>query len=1076
MRENSLIQWWQRFTRRRKASWTSALVCIALGTSAISATDEAQEPNHQALSSPLLESVKILACAQSADDASVALNSLETNYLDRWQLPNEWQGTSRSPQLFAGSIDIAIAALLESAQEHPNLQPRIDHLLMSWNYCNLIGRNSFYNIGIESPNAHEGVPRSPASKETPLQWSGFKLLGIAAPWQTTQGIDASIDGRYVPPLLETTRQTPLFRVNRFWQLHTKQCFPHPSTGQQFYRKQAFGPTRLDTQRLFEADGTSYPFSWSNECDVPGNPASDLSHPENPQADSSLLSDLPIDAEQQIAEQQEPIPTLAADLVAIQNETDALFPDHAYDAIDQTAKSGALVAQDENLEPQKRVTGNSTAQETASQEPETVIEVPRRTERGEQKELNVLSRKRLSKFRKMLVQASRRVAENNLERDRALRSFESADPIDTGDTHKINSSHKETTYGDYLENAKNNQALLTREKNKRFSRTTATRVQVSRRFVKTITPPGSEEKHKAPIPALANRESLRRLTNVKVLRVQKSRLYPNLIASNEDLSEKTAHKAVAGYTQQSDEVRTKSVAERIADSAENENLFQREKLKRLNGLKSRRVRWSRKIAGQSTKNETTLDLQTASARSALYQRERNKRLHLVKRRRVQDSRLYRDDSIRLAVSSNSGRADSKLRSLSSGSQTASPTVSLSLPLPGKTKRTNPGAVKLAPPIVQLSLPLPKKRTRFLASRKVLNPARAGRRQMPYMTRASIWRVLLSRAYGSRSPSRTWRNAYAYLLPVAASPSARMAKGRHARRLWGVTGLDGSIAKLDSTRAASAASREKRVKKSPQNGPSALSFIATTGDDLNPAIAAVLPDPDNTSSSMGMGGTQPGAAVSPIANAPPYPKATSPDTTNHGFSGSLSLNNTQLEFTDPDHYSATAMVAYKPIKDSFFFLRTGITVNNSDDPLSYTWGIGYDDWHPGSWGFELNNWNPLKPGDGLDLENVVASLTYKFAWEKLKENKLGSSLALNKSANSEFSLTWLVSWAPIENWFVRSLLTQPLEGGEMSWAYGFGYNNWRNKTISLEYNNWGYNDAFDTNFRQNAIVTLGYKWQW
>jgi len=119
--------------------------------------------------------------------------------------------------------------------------------------------------------------------------------------------------------------------------------------------------------------------------------------------------------------------------------------------------------------------------------------------------------------------------------------------------------------------------------------------------------------------------------------------------------------------------------------------------------------------------------------------------------------------------------------------------------------------------------------------------------------------------------------------------------------------------------------------------------------------------------------------------------------------------------------------------------------------------------------------LVTSDGLDLDNAVASLTRKFKADFLQNNNLASSLSLNKSINSEFALTWLVSWSPRPNWFVRTLITQSLEGNGLSWAYGFGYNDWRKNTISLEYNNWGFNEAFDTNFRQNALISLSYKWE-
>jgi len=85
---------------------------------------------------------------------------------------------------------------------------------------------------------------------------------------------------------------------------------------------------------------------------------------------------------------------------------------------------------------------------------------------------------------------------------------------------------------------------------------------------------------------------------------------------------------------------------------------------------------------------------------------------------------------------------------------------------------------------------------------------------------------------------------------------------------------------------------------------------------------------------------GGNVSPIANVPPFRTSAGDDDHFHGFSGSFALNNTKLELGAEDNYSITSSVAYKPIKDSFFFLRSGITLNNSDEPISYTWGIGYE----------------------------------------------------------------------------------------------------------------------------------------
>lgn len=193
--------------------------------------------------------------------------------------------------------------------------------------------------------------------------------------------------------------------------------------------------------------------------------------------------------------------------------------------------------------------------------------------------------------------------------------------------------------------------------------------------------------------------------------------------------------------------------------------------------------------------------------------------------------------------------------------------------------------------------------------------------------------------------------------------------------------------------------------------------------------------------------------------------------HGLSGSFALTNRKFE---EDSWSFTANLSYKPIIDSYYFARTGFTWTDNEEPLSYYWGIGYNDWHPGTWAFELNNWGPLKPGDGLLIEKAIASISYKFDSAFLKKHNFSTSATLSGGKNSNAALTLAGTWAPKPNWFIRNLITQPLEGGETTWAYGFGYSDYRAKTWSLEYNNWGPNTLSSPNFRDNALVTLSWKW--
>jgi len=196
--------------------------------------------------------------------------------------------------------------------------------------------------------------------------------------------------------------------------------------------------------------------------------------------------------------------------------------------------------------------------------------------------------------------------------------------------------------------------------------------------------------------------------------------------------------------------------------------------------------------------------------------------------------------------------------------------------------------------------------------------------------------------------------------------------------------------------------------------------------------------------------------------------------YGISGSLSVSNRSIH---RDGFSITAGASYKPIKDSYWFLRSSWNYRLNDEKFRYTWGIGYDDWHPGTFAFQLNHWGPLQPGDGFDVDNAIASATYKFKKNKFMEkNRLSSSITLSQKISGDPVLSWSNSWSPVGKWFVRSTINKPLKDGDASWSYGFGRTNYAPFTYSFEYNNWGYNKAFKDNFNKNGILSLTYRWQY
>lgn len=171
-------------------------------------------------------------------------------------------------------------------------------------------------------------------------------------------------------------------------------------------------------------------------------------------------------------------------------------------------------------------------------------------------------------------------------------------------------------------------------------------------------------------------------------------------------------------------------------------------------------------------------------------------------------------------------------------------------------------------------------------------------------------------------------------------------------------------------------------------------------------------------------------------------------------------------------------------SYFFVKGGSTYTYlpSNGKFSYSWGIGYDDWHPGTFSLALNNWGPVFPNDGLGLNKASLNLGYKFAANFLKPYHLNGSVTLTEplSGKPSLSTTWV--WSPIEHWFVRVGLQKSLTSADgLSWIYGFGYADSRPFKFSLTYDNWGVNplaggkaNADPLNFQQNGAVTLSWSW--
>lgn len=166
-----------------------------------------------------------------------------------------------------------------------------------------------------------------------------------------------------------------------------------------------------------------------------------------------------------------------------------------------------------------------------------------------------------------------------------------------------------------------------------------------------------------------------------------------------------------------------------------------------------------------------------------------------------------------------------------------------------------------------------------------------------------------------------------------------------------------------------------------------------------------------------------------------------------------------------------VSWKPKTN--WFVR-GAVKYLKDEDFTYSWGVGYSDWRPGTTSVQLNNWGPVKSGEGLDIDDAIFSISHKVDSEWLRDNKLSLNLGMSKPISGDAAFNATFQWNPIKNWYFRTIASQKLSGGPTKWSYGFGYFDWRAETWRVEYSNYENNRYPFDNFREGA-VTINRAWE-
>jgi hypothetical protein len=160
-------------------------------------------------------------------------------------------------------------------------------------------------------------------------------------------------------------------------------------------------------------------------------------------------------------------------------------------------------------------------------------------------------------------------------------------------------------------------------------------------------------------------------------------------------------------------------------------------------------------------------------------------------------------------------------------------------------------------------------------------------------------------------------------------------------------------------------------------------------------------------------------------------------------------------------------------SHLFARAGLGYRVGLDRTAYfSWGFGYDDWHPNTFSLQINNFGPTA-FDSLGWEQAVIDLGYKafvpcagafcFSTYASADKQVGQQF----KGDLTFGLRETVTWQ--ELWFAR-LGVNLTQHGDLQWVYGLGRSDWRPLGISVSYDNWGPNQIPSPNFKRHGSLTL------
>jgi hypothetical protein len=145
------------------------------------------------------------------------------------------------------------------------------------------------------------------------------------------------------------------------------------------------------------------------------------------------------------------------------------------------------------------------------------------------------------------------------------------------------------------------------------------------------------------------------------------------------------------------------------------------------------------------------------------------------------------------------------------------------------------------------------------------------------------------------------------------------------------------------------------------------------------------------------------------------------------------------------------------------------------LKASWGVGYDDWHPGTLSVQLNNWGPIERTEQLWLGSEF-DVGYKLPFGPEWARYVGVLAHAFYQVGGAPGVGVTATVRPWQMFFLSSGVRYSLrEQDAFTWFYTFGWSDWRPFTFSASYANWGLNRVPEPNFVRNGLLNLSFSWE-